>query len=275
MQVVWLWNRHRRCRRLLSAYLDGEVTAPERRMVAEHLSECRACASELEELKMTVVLLRDLPDLPVPRSFTLEREPVPADGGTGLLRAARLATAAAGSLAAAMLVGTMVVGVFIEGTDDSEPASDSPAAMVEAAPAPAAQPMSAAAAPAAPAAAIRAAPAPAAAVEVSPTPVAAAMAAARAETSTETEETAVEEKSPAPSPSATPPPSPTVTPAPVEATPLALATAVVTGDAYGTGQEEEPRSDASWRLPAALSGLLILFAAATCWLTVLIRRRSP
>ena len=182
MQVVWLWNRHRRCLRLLSAYLDGEVTASERRMVAEHLSECGACTSELEELKMTVVLLRDLPDLPVPRSFTLEREPVPADGGTGLLRAARLATAAAGSLAAAMLVGTMAVGVFIEGMDDSEPASDSPATMVEAAPAPAAQPMSAAPAPAPTA--------PAAAVDISPTPVAAARSAPIPDTAKETEEAA-------------------------------------------------------------------------------------
>jgi anti-sigma factor RsiW len=81
MRVVWLRNRHRRCRRLLSAYLDGEVTASERRTVDEHLSKCGACASELEELKATVALLRELPYLPVPRSFALEREPAPADGG--------------------------------------------------------------------------------------------------------------------------------------------------------------------------------------------------
>ena len=251
MQVVWLWNRHRRCRRLLSAYLDGEVTASERRMVAEHLSECGACTSELEELKMTVVLLRDLPDLPVPRSFTLERAPVPADGGTGLLRAARLATAAAGSFAAVMLVGTMAVGVLTGGADDSESAMQSdyiPAA----APVPAAAPASAA--PAAPAAAAMAAPIP--------------------DTAEETEEvaaTAAETETPAPSPSATPLPSPTVTPAPVEVMSQAVADAAEVDD---PGPEEEPRSDAPWRLPAALGGLLLLFAAATGWLTVLIRRRS-
>ena len=270
MQVVWLWNRHRRCRRLLSAYLDGEVTASERRMVAEHLPECGACTSELEGLKMTVALLRDLPDLPVPRSFTLERAPAPADSGTGLLRAARLATAAVGSLAAVMLVGTMAVGVLTGGADE-EAAFDSPAAMAEAAPAQA--PVSKAAAPAAPAApaaaaAMQAAPAPTAAVETSLTPVVAAMAASIPDTAEETEETAAtaaETETPAPSPSATPLPSPTVTPAPVEAMSQAAA---------DPRPEEEPSADASWRLPAALGGLLLLFGAATGWLTVLIRRRS-
>ena len=255
MQVVWLWNRHRRCGRLLSAYLDGEVTASERRMVAEHLSECGACTSELEELKMTVDLMRDLPDLPVPRSFTLERAPVTADGGTGLLRAARLATAAAGSLAAVMLVGTMAVGVFTGGADDSESAMQSdyiPAAAdvpttVPQAPVPKA-----------------AAPVPAAAPAPPAAPAAAAMAAPIPETAEETKEAAA-----ASSPSATPLPSPTVTPAPVEVMSQAAAAEI-----EDPRPEEEPRSDASWRLPAALGGLLLLFAAATGWLTVLIRRRS-
>ena len=217
MQVVWLWNRHRRCRRLLSAYLDGEVTAPESRTVEEHLSECGACASELEELRAIVAVLRALPDLPVPRSFALEREPVPSDGGAGLLRAARLATAAAGSLAAAMLVGTLAVGVFTGGADDSEAAADSPAVMAGAAAVEAAQP-------------VPAAPAPAAAMKAAP--------------------------------------------APVGMTPRAAA-AVSAAEADDTRPEEGGRFGASWRLPAALSGLLILFAAATGWLTVLIRRRSP
>ncbi len=255
MQVVWLWNRHRRCRRLLSAYLDGEATAPERRMVAEHLSECGACTSELEEMKMTVALLRNLPDLPVPRSFTLEREPVPADGGTGLLRAARLATAAAGSLAAAMLVGTMAVGMLTGGADDSESAMQS--SDVPAAAAPAAQPVPTAramAAPDAPAAA--AAPtAPADAMQAAPAQPAAAVAAPKAETATEAEEGEVDEETPIPSPTATPYPSPTVTPAPVRMTPQAA----------DPGPEDEPRSGVSWRLPAALGGLLLLFAAATGW----------
>ena len=269
MQVVWLWNRHRRCRRLLSAYLDGEVTASERRMVAEHLSECGACTSELEELKMTVGLLRDLPDLPVPRSFTLERAPVPADGGTGLLRAARLATAAAGSLAAVMLVGTMAVGVLTGGADDSESAmqsdyipaaADVPTSVPQApvpkaaAPVPAAAPASAA--PAAPAAAAMAAPIPDTAEEME-----------------EADATAAETETPVPSPGATPLPSPTVTPAPVEVMSQAVAD-VLEAEAEDPRPEEEPRSDASWRLPAALGGLLLLFAAATGWLTVLIRRRS-
>jgi hypothetical protein len=56
---------------LLSAYLDAQVTATERRRVAAHLEACAACRSELAGLRQTVTLLHALPRIPVPRAFTL------------------------------------------------------------------------------------------------------------------------------------------------------------------------------------------------------------
>ena len=60
---------------LLSAYLDGEVTDEERAQVETHLAVSPAWRDELDSLRWTVSLLRELPDLPLPRSFEL---PVPA-----------------------------------------------------------------------------------------------------------------------------------------------------------------------------------------------------
>lgn len=66
---------------LLSAYIDGEVTPDEAARVEQHLPTCRHCADELESLRWTVNLLREVPPIPVPRSFAvrladLEPEPV-------------------------------------------------------------------------------------------------------------------------------------------------------------------------------------------------------
>ena len=57
--------------------------------------------------------------------------------------------------------------------------------------------------------------------------------------------------------------------------PQAAADVSAAEEAYDPRPEEEPRSGAAWRLPAVLGGLLILLTAATGWLTLLIRRRSP
>ncbi|MFQ5856719.1 MAG: anti-sigma factor family protein, partial [Anaerolineae bacterium] len=65
---------------LLSAYIDGEVTPNEATRVEQHLPVCRRCTEELESLRWTVSLLREVPSVPVPRSFAIrqidiEREP--------------------------------------------------------------------------------------------------------------------------------------------------------------------------------------------------------
>ncbi|MFQ5340088.1 MAG: anti-sigma factor family protein [Anaerolineae bacterium] len=66
---------------LLSAYIDGEVTPDEATRVEQHLPTCRHCADELESLRWTVNLLREVPPIPVPRSFAVrlaDLEPEPA-----------------------------------------------------------------------------------------------------------------------------------------------------------------------------------------------------
>jgi|GEM_PF-5413393 len=62
---------------LLSPYLDGRLTPSEMAQVRAHLEACPTCADELRSLRETVVLLRSLPVLPVPRQFTLAVLPAP------------------------------------------------------------------------------------------------------------------------------------------------------------------------------------------------------
>ena len=66
----------------LSAHLDHELSAPERRRTEEHLGECPDCRRELEGLRRTVRRLRELERLAPPeiigsqirRQVALERE---------------------------------------------------------------------------------------------------------------------------------------------------------------------------------------------------------
>ncbi len=100
-------RRHARLRELLSAYIDGEVSASETSRVEEHLAGCQECRDELASLRSTVDLLRRLPELAVPRSFALseapQRRPTPT-----IVWTARLATSAAAVLLVALLLGDIV-----------------------------------------------------------------------------------------------------------------------------------------------------------------------
>jgi hypothetical protein len=76
---MMLWfDRHRRLRDRLSAYIDGELDPPAAERLESHLAECERCRLELEQLRATVSGLRDLPELEPPRSFTLSPERVAA-----------------------------------------------------------------------------------------------------------------------------------------------------------------------------------------------------
>jgi hypothetical protein len=61
---------------LLSAYLDGQVTAAERERTEAHLRQCDACQAQLESLRQTVLLVQALPRVPVPRAFALSEAQV-------------------------------------------------------------------------------------------------------------------------------------------------------------------------------------------------------
>jgi len=58
---------HARLRRQLSAYLDGELTPADAEEVRAHLARCEACGAELARLQSVKVLLRRLPERPVPQ----------------------------------------------------------------------------------------------------------------------------------------------------------------------------------------------------------------
>lgn len=68
---------------LLSAYLDDDVEDAEtRRMIEHHLRDCDVCRARLDELRLVVGLLGNLPSPMPPRSFhltpeMLERAPFP------------------------------------------------------------------------------------------------------------------------------------------------------------------------------------------------------
>jgi len=65
---------HRFAQANLSAYLDGEVTGDQKRRLERHLAVCAECREELASLRDTVMLLRQAPLRPVPRSFALPME---------------------------------------------------------------------------------------------------------------------------------------------------------------------------------------------------------
>lgn len=60
---------HHRAGRLLSAYVDSELTAAETRAVQEHLLDCAACRDAYENLRAARELLAGLPPVEPPAEF--------------------------------------------------------------------------------------------------------------------------------------------------------------------------------------------------------------
>lgn len=75
MTMVRLFTRQARKREqrdeLLSAYLDDQLSAGERARLEAQLATDPALRAELDTLRHTVALVRDLPPVPVPRNFIL------------------------------------------------------------------------------------------------------------------------------------------------------------------------------------------------------------
>ena len=58
------------CKEQLSAYLDGIMTAEEKKLIEEHLSMCEHCKAALSELIKTQETLRNLEEVEPPPWFT-------------------------------------------------------------------------------------------------------------------------------------------------------------------------------------------------------------
>jgi hypothetical protein len=99
----------------LSAYLDGELSPRERKVVERHLLGCQACRWNLETLRQTVQWTKELPTVRVPRSFTI---PVPAQPARVAHRGWSLpllqgATALVAVLLFLVVAGDMLLNTFI------------------------------------------------------------------------------------------------------------------------------------------------------------------
>ena len=78
-----------RCNEQLSAYIDGIVTAEEKKLIEEHLSMCEHCSLALSELKKTQETLRNLEEVEPPPWFTqkiMNRVRKEAESKKGLLQ---------------------------------------------------------------------------------------------------------------------------------------------------------------------------------------------
>lgn len=152
---------------LLSAYIDNQLSAAERANLEKRLRADPALRAELEELRTTALVLRDLPPLPPPRSFTLDPAMVKQrrawfQGWVGRF---------GGALAALAVMFVLGLSLLRSGTGGMAMA---PAAQVQATTV-AAAPTAAAAAAAAPEAARESAPVPTAAPAAMSAPASAPM----------------------------------------------------------------------------------------------------
>ena len=102
---------------LLSAYLDGQVSAQEQARIRRHLDQCEDCRRHLEELRRTVALLQSSEPVRAPEGFQAAlRSKVEALGMQPriTLRWPRMRWSwrAAGAVAAALLVGIFSVNLL-------------------------------------------------------------------------------------------------------------------------------------------------------------------
>jgi anti-sigma factor RsiW len=106
---------------LLSAYLDGELDAEERARLETRLAADAGLRAELEALRRTVALVRDLPPQPLPRNFILPQTTAPHPRLAPAVRPRWVApfltaaTAAVSLLFVAVLAGDMLLSSMAGG----------------------------------------------------------------------------------------------------------------------------------------------------------------
>jgi hypothetical protein len=115
---------------LLSAYLDGEMEAEEQACAEAQLADDPQLQSELEALRRTVEMVRELPTQPVPRNFILPQTAATRSRPTPAARPRRSWTAplltAATALASLLFVVVLAGDLLLSGSTQmaSMPAAD-------------------------------------------------------------------------------------------------------------------------------------------------------
>jgi hypothetical protein len=132
MSPISFFQRHPRAD--FSAYLDGELTAAAARRIRAHASACPECTAEIEDLRVTRAVLREMPKASAPRSFAMtpemarEARParvVPAQPRLQpLVNGLRMTSA---GLAAALVV-VMVIAIGGNGSDSGDDSGSDTAA---------------------------------------------------------------------------------------------------------------------------------------------------
>ena len=127
-----LFDKHRKFRNKLSAYIDGELSGDAVRSLDVHLESCDSCRLELDEMRATVDALKSIPQVEAPRSFRLtpamvaERRPAASwSPSPSLMNGMRTATA---GLTMALVI------VFVADLGGSGQGSDGARSLPESAP---------------------------------------------------------------------------------------------------------------------------------------------
>ena len=97
----------RKVQDMLSEYIDNRLSTEGKNLVDRHLQTCEACSKELGSLRMTVQLLHRVPEVSVPRPFTIAVPEPKREGvlGPSSLRWLRPATAVATIVLVVLLMG--------------------------------------------------------------------------------------------------------------------------------------------------------------------------
>lgn len=111
---MWIFGKHRHINPdTLSEYLDDRLSIRARERVDRAVAACAHCREELETRQVTLSLLRELPPIPPPRSFTLAAPPVTEPVRTAGPAPSRLAALPAWAYAGAAAMAAIALALLL------------------------------------------------------------------------------------------------------------------------------------------------------------------